>query len=335
VILHPGALALIVGSSVVLALLLYASPIAIAVIRRWDLQSSSEGQLALERRTHLVSTIAAAALGFEVVSTFLFLYTLDDIHPLFAGAMCAIGSLNANPVGWQVLIVKLVILFAAPLWIAVNSLDQRAGDFPVIRSRSLGLLVLAPLVALDLALQIRYFAGLRPEVITSCCGALFSVSAGGVASELAALPALATMAVFYGTAGLLLVLNRLCAWRPSTIARVALAAMAVGFLVVALASIVSFLSPYVYELPTHHCPFDMLQASSGFVGYPVYLALYVAVLFGILPAVGGTLRRHPSLSALVASAEPGWLRLSVAATLVLTALTTWEVVFSDLSMRGY
>jgi len=334
-ILHPGVLALIVGSSVVLGLLVLASWIAVAVLWRWDAASSSEGQLLLERRTHLVSTIAAAALGFEVVSTFLFLYTLDDIHRLFVGAMCAIGSLNANPIGWQVLSVKLVILFAAPLWIVVNRLDQRAGDFPVVRSRSLWLLVLTPLVALDLVLQIVYFAGLSPEVITSCCGALFSASGTSVTSELAALPTFPTMAVFFATAAVMVTLAGLCAWQPTAASRIALAATAVVFLGVALASIVSFLSPYVYELPTHHCPFDLLQRSSGFIGYPLYVALYVAVLCGILPGFTVPLRRHPSLSALVAAAEPRWLKASAGATVALAAMTAWKVVFSGLSMRGY
>ena len=334
-ILHPGTLALIVGSAVVLALLVVASVISLAVLRRWDAASSSEGQLALERKTHLVSTIAAAALLFEVVSTFLYLYTLDDIHRLFVGAMCAIGSLNANPIGWYVLVVKVAILLAAPLWIVVNRLDQRAGDFPVVRAKSAWLLALTPLVAVDLVLQVWYFAGLNPEVITSCCGALFTPSGTGVSSEIAALPLFPTMASFYGGAGLLLGVIGLCAWRPSTAARLALAGVSLAFLVLSIASIISFLSPYVYDLPTHHCPFDMLQSGSHFVGYPIYLALYLSVLFGLLPGVTVTLRRHPSLTGLVAASERRWLRVAAVATLALAVITTWQVVVSDLSMRGY
>ena len=37
---------------------------------------------------------------------------------------------------------------------------------------------------------------------------------------------------------------------------------------IAATSIFSFISLYVYELPTHHCPFCVLQREYGYVGYP-------------------------------------------------------------------
>ena len=106
-ILHPGILALIVGSSIVLAMMVYAGWIGVRVLRSWDFDSSSAEQLTLERETYLGSTLAIFALGFQIVSALLFLFTIDDIHELFVGAMCATGSLNANPVGWTALAVKV------------------------------------------------------------------------------------------------------------------------------------------------------------------------------------------------------------------------------------
>ena len=57
-ILHAGILALIVGTSIVLAMVLYACWIGVRILRRWDAGSSSEEQLILERKTFLVSSIA-------------------------------------------------------------------------------------------------------------------------------------------------------------------------------------------------------------------------------------------------------------------------------------
>src|SRR5512139_1214780 len=102
-ILHPGILALIVGSCIVLVMMLFASAQGIGILKGWDFRSSSEKQLDLERRTYLISSIIQYALGFEILSTLLFIYTVDDIHNLFVGAMCATGSLNATPVGWYAL----------------------------------------------------------------------------------------------------------------------------------------------------------------------------------------------------------------------------------------
>ncbi|MBE0617272.1 MAG: hypothetical protein IH608_05025, partial [Proteobacteria bacterium] len=193
-ILHAGILALLVGGGAVLAMLLVASWVAAGILRHWDFASSSELQLRLERRTYLVSTLLNYALGFQVASLFLFIYTVDDIHGLLVGAMCATGSLNANPAGWAALGLKVALLFAGGGWIALNVLDQRAEDYPLVRLKYCLLLLLTPLAALDLALQLGYFLGIHPDVITSCCGSLFSPEGPGLASTLASLPARPAMA---------------------------------------------------------------------------------------------------------------------------------------------
>jgi len=310
-ILHPGVLALLVGSAVVLAMLLLADWIGLQVLARWDFASSSQEQLALERQTYLVSTLTAYALGFEIVSALLFVYTAEDVHDLFVGAMCATGSLNANPVGWSALLVKLVITLVCPLWIAVNHLDQSAGDFPIVRAKYIALLVLTPLVAADLVLQVAYFTGLDPEIITSCCGALFNESGGGVASELASLPVVPMMWAFYLAGGSFLGVAISCLLASPAALRFLLLVLSLVLLAVALAAIVAFISLYVYQLPTHHCPFDMLQANHYLIGYPLYISLFAGVVFGMLPGLLYPLRRINSLENLIAAAEKKWLRLSI------------------------
>jgi hypothetical protein len=335
VILHPGILSLILGSAIVLVLVVYGGWIGIQILRRWDFSSSSEGQLELERKTSLVSTLAAYALGFQAVSTLLFLYTVDDIHALFVGAMCATGSLNAAPGGWAVLGVKSAALLLSLVWIAYNRFDQRAGDYPIVRAKYAALLALAPLVAADLALEIRYFTGLEPEVITSCCGALFSEEGTGVASEVASLPVVPMLWLFYITVAAFLAAALVCLVGRSPGARFALAGMSVALLAVVLASIVSFLSLYIYELPTHHCPFDMLQRQYRFIGYPIYLTLLAAVYFGLLPGLFQPLRRIPSLSGSIAAAEPRWLTWALVSVLAFVAIASWPVLFGSLTMMGY
>jgi hypothetical protein len=335
VILHPGILALLVGASIVLAMVLYACSIGVRILRRWDIGSSSEEQLALERKTYLVSALASTALGFQVASLLLFLYTVDDIHGLFVGAMCATGSLNAAPWGWAVLGVKSVVLFLSLIWITLSRLDQRAGSFPIVRGKYKGLLVLAPLVTADLVLQIAYFTGLDPQVITSCCGALFSDSESTLASELAGLPVRPMIWAFYLGIVSFLAIGLVCLLRPSRLVRYALSATSVVLLFVSGASIVSFLSLYIYELPTHHCPFDMIQKQYSFIGYPIYLSLFAAVYFGLLPGLFHPLRKIPSLANTIAAAEAEWLILGLSSALVFAAIASWPVLFGELTLRGY
>jgi len=335
VILHPGILALLVGSAIALLMMAHAGWIGLRVLRRWSFDSSSAEQLALERTTYLGSTLASYALGFQIVAALLFLFTVEDIHELFVGAMCATGALNANPVGWAVLGVKVLVLIVSPLWIVLDLLDRRAGDFPIIKLKFLGLLALVPLMAADLVLQLRYFTGLDPQIITSCCGALFSESGSTLASEVASLPVRPMLIAFYAASALFLAVCLACLVSRSALLRYLLAGLSLLILVVSLASIVSFLSLYVYELPTHHCPFDMLQKQYSFIGYPIYIFLFSAVLFGLLPGLTRPLRRLPSLDGLIAAAETTWLTSGVVSMMAFVCVTSWKVIFGSLTMVGY
>ena len=146
------------------------------MIQRWDFQSSSAYQLSLERKTYLISTLMNYVLGFQIISALLFIYTVDDIHKLFVGAMCATGSLNANPVGWLALLSKITVCFVAGFWLVLNYLDQKAEDYPLVRLKYSLLLFCCPLLFLILFSSSNIFLGLDPDIITSCCGSLFSDS---------------------------------------------------------------------------------------------------------------------------------------------------------------
>ncbi len=332
-ILHPGIIALLFAALLVAGMVLYGAYIGAIALARWDLGSSSEGQLALERKTYLLSTLMSHALGLEILSALVFLYTLDDIHAIFAGAMCATGTLNANPVGWWVLVVKIVALFFCAVWITLNRIDQRAEDYPLTRLKYGLLLLLAPLLALETWLLFRYFLGLDPSVITSCCGALFSGS--GVAAEVAGLPAFPLMIAFFGGAALYLATGVLSLRLAQPWPRYLLAALAVAMLGIALASVIAFISSYHYALPTHHCPFDLLQADYHYIGYPMYLALFGAIFYGLMVGIAESLRRIASINGPITAAQPRWTLLSMLLLGLFVIIAAWPMVFSDFTLEGY
>ncbi len=334
-ILHPGILALLTGTGIVLLLCLYASVTGVRILLRWDRSSSSELQYNLELRTVLVSTLVRYALAFEILSGLLFIYTVDDLHPLFVGAMCATGSLNANPVGWNALLVKLAIWFAAALWLVLNRFDEQAEDFPLVRAKYALLPLVTYLVGLDCYYQLSYFLGLQPEVITSCCGALFTASGGGLAGDLAGLPAKPAMIAFYSGAGVLLALLVACLVSTSGWLRLLLTLAAAAFLPLSLAAIISFVSLYIYQMPSHHCPFDLFQGHYHFIGYPLYLSLFAAVLYGALPGLFRPLARHPPLAAALAAADRRWLWRALIALLVFLALATAPALLGQMVLIGY
>lgn len=334
-ILHVGIIALLFGSGIVMLMMLYASALGIQILIKWDYTSSSMQQLALERKTYLISTLANYAFSFVVLSGLLFVFTAEDIHTMFVGAMCAVGSLSANPVGWNVLWLKIIIFFPAATWLALNYLDQRAEDFPLVKVKYLFLLLITPLIALDFYYQIQYFLGLQPEYITSCCGALFSTDSSSVASSLAAMPVKIMMWVFYTGLFFYCAFCALCFFTRIAFFRYLVSFSALAFFLVALTSIVSFISIYIYELPFHHCPFDILQKEYGYIGYPLYITLFPGVLFGFLPGLFQPLKRVQTLQEKIRRAEKKWLVWAVACTLCFAIISSWHIVFSNLTMKSY
>ena len=88
-ILHPAIVTLLLVSLVTSGMILYCSYFGIMIIRRWDIRSGSEVQLALERRTYLISTVISYMLFFQIASLFLYVYTADSLHNMFVwGDVC-------------------------------------------------------------------------------------------------------------------------------------------------------------------------------------------------------------------------------------------------------
>ena len=329
-ILHPGILALLAGTGLVLVMTLRAAVTGAIILRRWDFSSSSSGQLALERKTYLVSTLLNYGLAFQVLSIFLYIYTLDDVHSLFTGAMCATGSLNANPVGWYALLLKIAVFFLAGFWIVLNMIDQMVEDYPLVRLKYLLLLVLFPFIVLDFYLQFMYFTGLDPEIITSCCGSLFASGGGDVASSLAALPVGKTMLAFYTLALFFAATLCCCLSSEKPLFRYLQSGIAASFLVVSIIAVISFVSIYIYELPTHHCPFDMVQYEYHFIGYPLYFSLFGTVFFGLLPGIFQPAKKIINVTAPLNLIEKKWLISSLICLGIFLIIVTWQIVFSNL-----
>lgn len=329
-ILHPAIVALVIVSLLMTGMSLSGAFFGIRIIRRWDLTSGSEEQLALERRTYLISTILSYVLVFEIGSLFLFIYTADALHTLFVGAMCAAGALYVDPYGYPTLLLKLLNVILAGLWLLVNYADNQAYDYPLIRKKYAMLLVLAPLLLAEAITQTLYFTQMKADVITSCCGSLFSTAGSGVSSEIAAVPAKAAMAGFYLVAALTF-LSGVIYWFKGKLG--GLFSFASGlFFPVACVSFISFISIYFYELPTHHCPFCVLQREYGYVGYPLYAALLTGVVSGLGVGTLMPFAHIGSLSDSLPSLQKRLAAICLVAYLLFTGLAVYRMVSTDFTL---
>ncbi|MBF0516235.1 MAG: hypothetical protein HQK97_03810 [Nitrospirae bacterium] len=335
-IFHPGVLALTAGSALVLAMACYCAILALKIIVHWDISKSTASQLMLERQTYLVSTIMKYVMGFEIMSVLLFIYTADDIHKLFVGAMCATGSLNANPIGWNVLFMDIVIVFLCAMWLAINYVDERAEDYPLVRLKYKYLAGLTPVIALETYWQLYYFLGLKANVITSCCSSLFSDEGVTVASTMASIPVDTSIIFFYGTGAVeIALLGMLLLSRTGACPRLRYISgvWSLIFFIVSIVSIIAFVSIYYYETPVHHCPFDILQKQYMFIGYPLYGSLFGGVLFGLGAAVVQPFRKIDSIRDAIVTAQRKWTKISIVFIIVFIIIATWPVVFSN--FRAY
>ena len=329
-ILQPATLALLLIALLVSGMGVYAGFYGVRILKRWDPASGSEGQLELERRTYLISTIMSYILVFELMSLFLFIYTADDLHPLFTGAMCAAGTLAVNSFGYPALLLKIVNFLLAGVWLIVNHVDNRGYDYPLIKVKYELLNVLAPLLLLEGVLLWAYFAGLKPDVITSCCGSLFSHESGGFSGDLAALPHLPMQIAFFcgmaltAVSGLYFYLKGRGGYLFSSVA--------FATFLIAVVSVLSFICLYFYELPTHHCPFCLLQAGYGYVGYVLYATLFGGAVAGLGVGVLMPFRQVGSLIRIIPVTQRRLAVVTLVSYLLFTVIVVWKMVFSALKL---
>lgn len=328
---HPTILALYAGSLLVTFLILYAAPQALQILRRWDLKSGSELQLSIERKTYLVSTLLAYAFGFELLSLFLYIFTAEQLHPLFVGAMCAAGSLYVNSFGYPTLIVKLVNFLLAGIWLIVNYVDHRGEDYPLIKKKYAFFLLLVPLILLEAVLQANYFLRIKPDIITSCCGTLFSTGSSVLPSGVIFFPKVPAMTAFYVTlcltigSGFHLFLKGRGGLLFSGLSALAL--------LVSIGSIFSFISLYIYELPTHACPFCLLQKEYHYIGYPLYLTLLGGAITGMGTGVLMPFRKIQSLSPALPGIQKKLALVSIVFFLIFTGIVTVQILLSHLVLE--
>lgn len=329
-ILHPAIVALVLVSLLISGMMLYSAFFGVRIIGSWDIQSGSEEQLALERKTYLISTILSYVFIFQIGSLFLYIYTADSLHNLFVGAMCAAGSLYVDPYGYPTFLLKIINCILAGLWLIVNYVDNRAYDYPLIRKKYIMLLILTPLFISEGISQWLYFAQMKADVITSCCGSLFSSERTGVGSEIAGLPVKTAMAGFYLGLVLTFALGLIYLTKGKW-GRLFSGACGLFFLISCVA-LISFISLYFYELPTHHCPFCVLQREYGYIGYLLYAALLTGAVSGLGVGLLMPFRGMQSLSGVLPLIQKRLAMICLFAYAIFAGISIYRMVSTDFTL---
>lgn len=330
-IIDPAIIGLTFTSVTGICLLMYASGLGIRIIRNWDIKNSNEQQLILERKTFLVSAILYYVMICEFFSLFLFVFIAEDIHTLFTGSMCAAGTLNVNRFGYPVLVMKLLSFVLCGIWVIINYVDSKGYDYPLIRAKYTFLFIISGLVICETAWLLKYFSLLSPEIITSCCGSIFNEDSRNLAGQITALPAVETKILFYAV--LALTMGTGIHFCLSEKRALIFSCFSILMLPVGLASILSFISVYYYQQPTHHCPFCLLKKEYFHVGYVLYLALFVASIAGAGTGCIHFFKNHLSIQKVAPKIQKRLCGISISGYAVFAAIASYPMVFSDFKIH--
>ncbi|MDP3214831.1 MAG: hypothetical protein Q8S73_12050, partial [Deltaproteobacteria bacterium] len=94
----------------------------------------------------------------------------------------------------------------------------------------------------------------------------------------------------------------------------------------------SFISLYIYELPTHHCPFCIIMEEYGYIGYLLYIPLFGAVVAGMSVGTLIPFRKVESLKQVLDGLIGKLALSSVVLFSVFALVATYQIIFSNLIM---
>ncbi len=278
-IFHTPIMAMLLASGLSVLIFLWAAWFSVQLLRHWDVSSGHARQLVLERRTYLVSTALVFVMSMELASLLLYVFNADKMAIMFTGAMCAVGTLNANEYGFPALMLKMALFFGSAVWLLVNHADGKGRDYPFTKFKYGFLLLLAPVVIAAAGTQLAYFLNLDADVMTSCCSQLFTPDTKGLEAQLSGADPAFSLYLLFGALAILSALA-LYVWLKER-GYVFYSLASTGFFIIGIIAIVSVISSYIYEQPHHHCPFCILKPEYDYIGYWLYLPLFGATAFAM------------------------------------------------------
>ena len=329
-LLNSWSIALLVCSAAAILLGARVVATALRVIRFWDAGADTARQIRLENETWLSAMLVEYVMVLQMVSLLLLVLAADSFSRIMVGAMCATGAFLASDFGIPALAMKIFGLFLYGFWILLHRLDLRSEETPLARLKFYYLLLLAPYLLADVFLLLAYLGDLEPDIITSCCGVIFGGAGGDGRNLVGPLPAPQLMGLFYGFAVLLVIGGRrqLKEERPiPTFRRLVGSLVLAGgwllFFLLSLLVITVVISSYIYGMPSHRCPFDILLREYGGVGYLIYFLLFAATYAGMSAGAIAPFGLLPDLTAAIAAYRRRAMQFSLIFLALFLLVVSW------------
>lgn len=285
---QPWILLRIASAMTIAVLFARAASTGLRVLRHFDVARSTEGQLLLERRVELAATYARIAAVAAALDLGLGVLTADRLSHSLKGAMCAYAVFDIAPLGWVALGLSVALAVAAGLLAQLYAYDATLPRLELARPLALATVIAAPLAIVHAGASAVFLFGLDLTAEASCCSLELDsavVASGlGTGTPRAGLSLAGAAAVVVAALSAALVARRPTRGRLVPVAATALVAAALG-----TAAVILGVAPHAFETPHHLCPFCLLRFDVHALGYPLFGAIYLGLVWGLGTALGSWL----------------------------------------------
>jgi hypothetical protein len=312
-LLEPWILLRLAAGLVASALFLGGARTSWRVLRHFDVAHACEGQLALEKQQELAATFIRVATVLQVGCLAFTVVAADRLSRSVRGAMCAYGVFHSNDWGFRSLGATVLMALVVGVLSQIQAFDSRVrATTDLVRPLAIGALIVAPLAIVDVVTTSLFLLKLDLSAVASCCSVQLDESVAAVSQTIggprwvAAVSAIA--AILFA-----IVVGLLAARRPRAPLVALAGAASTAALLPAVAAVVFVVAPHTFELPAHLCPFCLLRSDVLLMGYPLFGALFLAVVWGAGAAVCGLLVRSPGTREAFGSFARSRLRRGVVA----------------------
>lgn len=251
-----------------LLVLSYTFAQVVGILKSYKKENMTDIEFYVEKKSYLVSLLVSVALVVKIVLVAFFAYALDELSAVVPGAMCVTGVLNTNGYGEVLFPLKLSILIFSSLWLMLNKADLYSKNGLHFKKKMWYFLILYILILLEFIVSLSFFSSIDTQIPVSCC------SVNNV--QEAVLPLGLSTEMLVGLFYSFYIALVLSAYMKK---KLFLFVSSSAFVYLSFYALVYYFGGYIYGAWSHHCAYCMLQKEYSYIGYFIYISLFLSVFY--------------------------------------------------------
>jgi hypothetical protein len=287
-VLSPEVLTLFILNAIFVFFATIAFIFSVKIFLKFDINSTCQEQYKLEKQSYLTATIIKYIFIVKVPLFLFFIFSMDKMSNVLNGAMCAAGVVDATPYGTYLIVLKILNLYLFAYWLVLHNEDIKHENQPFIKMKFGLFLVAFFLLVGEIILEGVMFNAIDIKKVVDCCGAIYSSSSSSYFSNILNIKVSILLTIFYINFFFIVVFYFLKK-------RYFFAISNLIFIIISIITLISFFGTYIYELPTHHCPFCFLQRDYYYIGYLIYTLLFIGTFYGLIVGFLKTSQKNTEL----------------------------------------